>query len=405
MQRFDWSKVRKLNTQNWAAIALQRAFPTLWITITAANWVGGFMAMSALAQAIYNYFDIWFEHIAQFVLPIITLVVPNFTTLDVKEFVILIGVLAFAFAGFSSKSLLQTRKSTTIELCLALIGATALGIVIVLKLFAIHNGDTVIDQFWISYYNPLLYFSFVIGSIISLLILVLLRAFIKQTVWPFYIAAIIQFLLVVLLRFHFDHVLGEEFIGTSLVQNDAVSLADIAYASLLVLPMFLLTLNPKRVRQIAAISLLFVGLAISSIPLSRAFPALMPKYETGSSDVRREVASGNGSRGVLGQFLDRALSQIYSEKVVILLEGKNIQGDQIYTYLELKLINILKLRATMKAQKEFNPGDYGTVLAAGKGSPSPELEEEMRTKYNMIEVPKWRPVHAAQSNLDTFVEP
>jgi hypothetical protein len=83
--------------------------------------------------------------------------------------------------------------------------------------------------------------------------------------------------------------------------------------------------------------------------------------------------------------IDEAL---LNEKVVIMLQGKNIYGDQIFTYLQLTLKSLQQLRDKMRRQEDFMPAEYGTVLAAGKGEPSAELRSEMAVTYNMIEVPR-----------------
>ncbi len=78
------------------------------------------------------------------------------------------------------------------------------------------------------------------------------------------------------------------------------------------------------------------------------------------------------------------------EKVVILLQGKNVYGDQIFTYLQLTLRDLMRLRSRMRSQCEFMPADFGSVLAAGKGEPSAELRARMTKEYNMIDVPRPR---------------
>ena len=82
--------------------------------------------------------------------------------------------------------------------------------------------------------------------------------------------------------------------------------------------------------------------------------------------------------------------ELLREKVVILLQGKNVYGDQIFTYLELSLKSLIQLRSKMQKQEEFLPAEYGEVLAAGKGDPSPELRSEMAITHNMIDVPRPR---------------
>ncbi len=83
--------------------------------------------------------------------------------------------------------------------------------------------------------------------------------------------------------------------------------------------------------------------------------------------------------------LDDAL---LNEKVVILLQGKNVYGDPIFTYLQLTLKSLQQLRDKMRKTEDFMPAEYGTVLAAGKGEPSQEMRSEMAVTHNMIDVPR-----------------
>lgn len=82
------------------------------------------------------------------------------------------------------------------------------------------------------------------------------------------------------------------------------------------------------------------------------------------------------------------------EKVVVLLQGKNVYGDMIYTYLQLTIRSLIDLRNKMLKREDFMPAEYGTVIAAGKGEPSAELRSEMAVTYNMIDVPKPAPAMA-----------
>lgn len=83
--------------------------------------------------------------------------------------------------------------------------------------------------------------------------------------------------------------------------------------------------------------------------------------------------------------LDEAL---LDEKVVILLQGRNVYNDIIFTYLQLTLRSLQQLREKMRKQEDFMPAEYGTVLAAGKGEPSPEMRSEMAVTHNMVDVPR-----------------
>lgn len=89
--------------------------------------------------------------------------------------------------------------------------------------------------------------------------------------------------------------------------------------------------------------------------------------------------------------LDDAL---INEKVVILLQGKNVYGDPIFTYLQLTLKSLQQLRDKMRAAQDFMPAEYGEVLAAGRGEPSDELRSEMAVTHNMVDVPRPKPAAA-----------
>lgn len=95
--------------------------------------------------------------------------------------------------------------------------------------------------------------------------------------------------------------------------------------------------------------------------------------------------TGAYSKNTTPVSVDEAL---LNEKGVILLQGKNVYGDQIFTYLELTLKSLIQLRDKMRRKEDFMPAEYGTVLAAGRGDPSPELKSEMAVAHQMVDVPK-----------------
>lgn len=72
------------------------------------------------------------------------------------------------------------------------------------------------------------------------------------------------------------------------------------------------------------------------------------------------------------------------EVVVILMRGKNPFGDQIYSYVKLTVKDLMNMQATARAGKQFNPSDYGTVVAAGKGEPTPEIRAEVESTYKVL---------------------
>ena len=83
--------------------------------------------------------------------------------------------------------------------------------------------------------------------------------------------------------------------------------------------------------------------------------------------------------------------ELLDKNLVIFLQGKNVFGDRIYSYLELTLRSLRDLKAKMDSGADFSPSDFGTVLAAGTGYPSDEIKQEMAEKYNMVDLPPPRP--------------
>jgi tetratricopeptide (TPR) repeat protein len=71
--------------------------------------------------------------------------------------------------------------------------------------------------------------------------------------------------------------------------------------------------------------------------------------------------------------------QIETE-VVILLQGNNLYGDQIYSYLKVNGMNLTDMFVEMRLGHNFRPTDFGTVLAAGRGKPTQEFHDEIKRK-------------------------
>ena len=92
-------------------------------------------------------------------------------------------------------------------------------------------------------------------------------------------------------------------------------------------------------------------------------------------------------------------------EVVILLQGKNRNGDEIYSYLKLLMSSVFELRDAIITRRDFSPSDFGDVLAAGLGEPSPELRSEMAVKYDLVDMkPQAKPkkINFAQAAPDMW---
>lgn len=84
------------------------------------------------------------------------------------------------------------------------------------------------------------------------------------------------------------------------------------------------------------------------------------------------------------------LAEISPEEkfVVLLLYGKNSFGDKIYSYLKITIPNIQKLKEAVKTGQGFNPSDFGTVIAAGKGEPTDAVRAEVSALYQVWDAQK-----------------
>ncbi len=66
---------------------------------------------------------------------------------------------------------------------------------------------------------------------------------------------------------------------------------------------------------------------------------------------------------------------------ILLLRGKNVFGDFIYCYLKVSIKELKALNAVLKQDVEFTISDYGSVIAAGKGEPPPDIKAEISLAF------------------------
>jgi tetratricopeptide (TPR) repeat protein len=74
-------------------------------------------------------------------------------------------------------------------------------------------------------------------------------------------------------------------------------------------------------------------------------------------------------------------------EIVILLQGTNLFGQRVYSYVLLTGRRLKRMFAMMQAGENFKPANFGTVITAGIGEPSQEVRDEMKRRYDMIDVP------------------
>lgn len=90
----------------------------------------------------------------------------------------------------------------------------------------------------------------------------------------------------------------------------------------------------------------------------------------------------------IGKSLDLMQSGVLEEEVVILLLGKNNFGDRIYSFLKLKVKDLMRMQSAMQAGEQFNPSDFGSIVAAGKGEPTDEIKAEIASSYKFVNTGK-----------------
>jgi hypothetical protein len=98
--------------------------------------------------------------------------------------------------------------------------------------------------------------------------------------------------------------------------------------------------------------------------------------------------SAKWSSQVLGKNAVNFGELLKDEYVVILLQGKNVFGDMIYCYVKATYLNVEKLQTALKAGQNFNPSDFGEVIAAGKGFPTDEVRAEVGQLYPLLDTPR-----------------
>lgn len=76
---------------------------------------------------------------------------------------------------------------------------------------------------------------------------------------------------------------------------------------------------------------------------------------------------------------------LMNEHVVILMQGKNTFGDRIYSYLKITLGDLKRMQAAVQQGNPFNPSDFGSVVAAGKGEPPEEVKAEIAGMYKVLD--------------------
>ncbi len=93
--------------------------------------------------------------------------------------------------------------------------------------------------------------------------------------------------------------------------------------------------------------------------------------------------------------------------VVVMVQGINIFGDRVYSYVQLTVAKFREMAEKIARRENFKPSDFGQVITAGRGEPPEELVEEMREKYNLVDVPNAQEAFDATNpaiNMPSFMD-
>jgi hypothetical protein len=88
------------------------------------------------------------------------------------------------------------------------------------------------------------------------------------------------------------------------------------------------------------------------------------------------------------EILQKRRLSLLRESAVILMQGRDIHGRKVYTYLKISMKSFALLSVTMANGLNFDPSDFGEVLTSGIGEPSMSLQAELSIRYNLVALPR-----------------
>ena len=65
------------------------------------------------------------------------------------------------------------------------------------------------------------------------------------------------------------------------------------------------------------------------------------------------------------------------EDLLVLVQGKNVFNDKIYCYLKIPSLRLEEFNKILRASNNFDLRQFGTVVAAGRGIPSSDVQTEV----------------------------
>jgi len=99
----------------------------------------------------------------------------------------------------------------------------------------------------------------------------------------------------------------------------------------------------------------------------------------------------------MDQWLDKILTlgdaipsyddvSVNSTEIIVLVHGNNVYGDPIYCYLKIPYGIYDEVKAIINGPGNFDPRDYGIVVASGFGRPTEEVKVRIGLEHGIIAV-------------------
>lgn len=94
--------------------------------------------------------------------------------------------------------------------------------------------------------------------------------------------------------------------------------------------------------------------------------------------------AGSWIAKALGKTQAVEVDSTHASQTLLLVLGRNAFGDDIYTYITLPTYRVDEIREKLAHGGNFVPAHYGTVVAAGRGKPTPDITDEVGLPEFMI---------------------
>jgi HEAT repeat protein len=150
----------------------------------------------------------------------------------------------------------------------------------------------------------------------------------------------------------------------------------------------LLAIAGKAIRELA--NHVYSGLsADEQFMVTRRLSAAGAATALIAGDITSGVASSNWVTPGIGRYVspDLIRDEYLDEILAIFLQGNNMFGNLVYSYVEIPGRHLRRMFNVMVSGWNFKPAEFGVVLFAGMGTPPPDVREIMRITYHMAEVP------------------